>query len=370
VNRKDVAGRNVFQGGFLGLDNIGVFDRSAQLPTGGYLSQADGTAWMGMYAVNMLAIAVELAAHDKNYEHLANKFFQHFLYIADAINAERAGDKGLWHEQDQFYYDQLYLPSGESVPLRVRSAVGMVPIYATAVMNIDVLEHLPQLRARVSWFVENRPELAANVAKMDSGGMSHRRLMAFVSPDRLRMLLRRFFSEDEFLSPHGLRMLSKAHQTDPFVLNVGGASFRVDYEPAESTSGSFGGNSNWRGPVWFPLNYLFIESLQKFHHFLGDDYTIEFPTGSGHYLTLWDISQELSQRLISVFRTDENGKRPFQASAIEQSEHWREHILFHEYFHGDTGKGLGASHQTGWTALVAKLIQQTSKYKTDNVTGR
>jgi hypothetical protein len=363
VNRKDVAGRNVFQGGFLGLDNIGVFDRSAQLPTGGYLSQADGTAWMGMYAVNMLAIAVELAAHDANYEHIANKFFQHFLYIADAINAERDGDMGLWHEEDQFYYDQLYLPSGESVPLRVRSAVGMVPIYAAAVLDPEALDRLPQLRERVEWFIANRPELAANVASMDVEGTRKRRLMAFVSPDRLRIILRRLFSEDEFLSPHGLRMLSKSHQANPFVLDVGGATFWVDYEPAESTSGSFGGNSNWRGPVWFPLNYLLIESLQKFHHFLGDGYTIEFPTGSGHFLTLWDISLELSQRLISLFRTDANGKRPFQRFEIERSEHWSEHILYHEYFHGDTGEGLGASHQTGWTALVAKLIQQTSQYK-------
>jgi hypothetical protein len=363
VNRKDVAGRNVFQGGFLGLDNIGVFDRSAQLPEGGYLAQADGTAWMGVYAVNMLAIAIELAARDKNYEDIANKFFQHFLYIADAINAERDGDMGLWHPEDQFYYDQLYLPSGERIPLRVRSAVGMLPIYAVEVIDPETLDRLPQLKERVEWFIANRPELAANVASMDVEGTRKRRLMAFVSPERLHIILRRLFAEEEFLSPHGLRMLSKAHQANPYDLDLAGASFRVDYEPAESTSGSFGGNSNWRGPVWFPLNYLLIESLQKFHHFLGDGYTIEFPTGSGRFLTLWDISQQLSQRLISLFRTNENGKRPFQRSEIEQSEHWREHILFHEYFHGDTGEGLGASHQTGWTALVAKLIQQTWEYK-------
>lgn len=361
VNRKDVAGRSVFQGGFLGLDNIGVFDRGA-LPTGGYLAQADGTAWMGVYAIGMLAIAVELAMHDKTYEHLAHKFFQHFLYIADAINAERDGDVGLWDPQDRFYYDQLYLPSGERVPLRVRSAVGMIPIFAVAVIEPEKLDNLPQLKEKVEWFIANRPELAANVASMDVEGMRKRRLMAFVNPDRLRELLRRLFSEDEFLSPYGLRMLSKSHQANPYVLNVNGASFRVDYEPGESTSGSFGGNSNWRGPVWFPLNYLLIESLQRYHHFLGDDYTIEFPTGSGRFFTLWDISRQLSQRLISLFRADENGKRPFQSAGIEQSEHWREHILFHEYFHGDTGVGLGASHQTGWTALVAKLIQQTSEY--------
>jgi hypothetical protein len=365
VNRKDVAGRNVFQGGFLGLDNIGVFDRSAQLPTGGYLSQADGTAWMGVYAINMLAIAVELAAHDKNYEHIANKFFQHFLYIADAINNDAEGEPGLWDPEDQFYYDQLTLPSGEHVPLRVRSAVGMIPIFAVQPIDPGTLEQLPQLKERVEWFIANRPELATNVASMDVEGTRKRRLMAFVNPDRLRAILRRLFSEDEFLSPHGLRMLSKSHQANPYVLHVDGASFRVDYEPAESTSETFGGNSNWRGPVWFPLNYLVIESLQRFHHFLGDGYTIEFPTGSGRFLSLWDISLELSQRLISLFRADENGKRPFQRFEIEQSEHWRDHVLFHEYFHGDTGEGLGASHQTGWTALVAKLIQQTSQYKTD-----
>jgi hypothetical protein len=365
VNRKDVAGRNIFQGGFLGLDNIGVFDRNIQLPAGGYLSQADGTAWMGMYAINMLAIAVELAAHDKNYEAIANKFFQHFLYIADAINAERDGEMGLWNEEDQFYYDQLYLPGGETIPLRVRSAVGMVPIFAVAAIDSETLDHLPHVKESVEWFIANRPELAANVASMSVGGTTSRRLMALVNPDRLRILLRRLFSEDEFLSPRGLRMLSKAHQARPYELNAGGGSFCIDYEPAESTSGSFGGNSNWRGPVWFPLNFLLIESLQKFHHFLGDSYTIEFPTGSGRFFTLWEISLQLSERLISLFRTGEDGTRPFQRFEIERSEGWREHVLFHEYFHGDTGEGLGASHQTGWTALVAKLIQQTWQYKTD-----
>jgi hypothetical protein len=361
VNRKDIAGRSIFQGGFLGLDNIGVFDRGA-VPTGGYLAQADGTAWMGVYAVSMLAIAVELATYDKNYEHLAHKFFQHFLYIADAINAERDGDMGLWDSQDRFYYDQLYLPNGERVPLRVRSAVGMIPIFAVAVIDPEKLDNLPALKEKLDWFIANRPELAANVASMDVEGMRERRLMAFVNPDRLRDILRRLFAEDEFLSPYGVRMLSKSHQANPFVLNVNGASFRVDYEPGESTTGSFGGNSNWRGPVWFPVNYLLIEALQRYHYFLGDNYTIEFPTGSGQFLTLWDISLQLSQRLISLFRADTNGKRPFQSTDIEKSEHWGEHILFHEYFHGDTGVGLGASHQTGWTALVAKLIKQTSEY--------
>ena len=365
VNRKDISGRNIFQGGFLGLDNIGVFDRSTKLPTGGYLAQADGTAWMGVYSLNMLAIAIELARHDPVYEHLANKFFEHFLYIADAINAQRDDDVGLWDPQDEYYYDQLYLPTGERIPLKVRSAVGMIPIFAVETLDPDTLEKLPLLKQRVEWFIANRPELAENVARIEIGGMRQRRLMAIVNPDRLRRILRRIFSEDEFLSPHGLRMLSKFHQANPFQLNVGGASFRVDYEPAESTSGLFGGNSNWRGPVWFPLNFLLIESLQKFHYYLGDDYKVEFPTGSGTMLTLWQIAQQLSHRLISLFRADENGVRPFQnaGTAIEHSAHFRDHILFHEYFNGDTGQGLGASHQTGWTALVAKLVQQTSEYE-------
>jgi hypothetical protein len=368
VNRKDVAGRNVFQGGFLGLDNIGVFDRSTKLPTGGYLAQADGTAWMAVYSLNMLAIAIELARHDPVYEHLANKFFEHFLYIADAMNSQIADDDngiGLWDPQDEFYYDQLYLPTGERIPLKVRSAVGVIPIFAVETLDPDTLEKLPLLKARVEWFIANRPELAENVARIEVSGLRQRRLLAIVNPERLRRILRRLFAEEEFMSPHGLRALSKFHDANPFVLNVGGAQFRVDYEPAESTSGLFGGNSNWRGPVWFPLNYLLIESLQKFHYYLGDDYKIEFPTGSGKMLSLWEISQELSHRLISLFRMRADGTRPFQRenSILEHDVHWRDHLLFHEYFNGDTGQGLGASHQTGWTALVAKLIQQTSDYE-------
>jgi hypothetical protein len=367
VNRKDVAGRNVFQGGFLGLDNIGVFDRSTKLPTGGYLAQADGTAWMAVYSLNMLAIAIELARHDPVYEHLANKFFEHFLYIADAMNSQSADDDGigLWDPQDEFYYDQLYLPTGERIPLKVRSAVGIIPIFAVETLDPDTLEKLPLLKQRVEWFIANRPELAENVARIEVSGLRQRRLLAIVNPDRLRRILRRVFAEDEFLSPHGMRALSKFHEANPYVLNVGGASFRVDYEPAESTSGLFGGNSNWRGPIWFPLNYLLIESLQKFHYYLGDDFKVEFPTGSGTLLNLWEISQQLSHRLIGLFRAGPDGTRPFQRadSPVEHGGHWRDHLLFHEYFNGDTGQGLGASHQTGWTALVAKLVQQVSEYE-------
>jgi len=368
VNRKDISGRNVFQGGFLGLDNIGIFDRSTKLPTGGYLAQADGTAWMAVYSLNMLAIAIELSRHDPVYEHLANKFFEHFLYIADAMNSQRDDEDesvGLWDPQDEFYYDQLYLPTGERIPLKVRSAVGVIPIFAVETLDPDTLEKLPLLKARVEWFIANRPELAENVARIETSGMRQRRLLAIVNPERLRRILRRLFAEEEFLSPHGLRALSKFHDANPYVLNVGGASFRVDYEPGESTSGMFGGNSNWRGPIWFPLNYLLIESLQKFHYYLGDDYKIEFPTGSGEMLTLWQISQRLSNRLIGLFRAGADGARPFQNpdSAIEHSPHWRDQLRFHEYFNGDTGMGLGASHQTGWTALVAKLIQQVAEYE-------
>ncbi len=364
VNRKDLTGRNVFQGGFLGLDNIGVFDRSAVLPTGGYLAQSDGTSWMGVYALTMFAIAVELAKVEDPYEDIANKFFEHFLYIADAMNAQRDDDQGLWDPGDEFYYDQLFLPDGERIPLKIHSVVGILPVFAVETLSAAMLEHLPRLKRRVEWFLANRPELAENVARMEIGGMRERRLMAIVSPDRLRRILRRVFDENEFLSPYGIRMLSRFHREHPYVLRLGGAEFQVDYEPAESTSGLFGGNSNWRGPVWFPLNYLLIESLQKFHYYLGDDYRVEFPTGSGTMLTLWECSQELSRRLVALFRRGADGKRPFNGAVelFQTDPHWRDQILFHEYFDGDTGEGLGASHQTGWTALVAKLIQQLADY--------
>ena len=364
VNRKDVRGQNVFQGGFLGLDNIGVFDRSAQLPTGGYLAQSDGTSWMGVYCLNMLAIAIELAKVEDVYEDIASKFFEHFLYIADAMNAEREDEQGLWDPGDEFYYDQLFLPDSERIPLKVHSVVGIIPIFAVETSGAGVLDHLPAFRRRIEWFLRNRPELAENIARMEAGAMRERGLIAIVNPDRLRRILRRVFDESEFLSPHGVRMLSRFHLDHPYVLRVNGNEFRVDYEPAESTSGLFGGNSNWRGPVWFPLNYLLIESLQKFHYYLGDDYRVEFPTGSGNMLTLWDCSMELQRRLIGLFGRDAAGRRPFNGDValFQHDPHWRDLILFHEYFNGDTGEGLGASHQTGWTALVAKMIQQVTEY--------
>ncbi len=364
VNRKDVAGRNVFQGGFLGLDNIGPFDRSKALPQGAYLAQSDGTSWMAVYAANMLAIAIELAKVESIYEDVASKFFEHFLIIADAMNSERPDEPGLWDPGDQFYYDQLYLADGERIPMKVRSVVGIVPIFAVEAIEAGTLERLPQFGKRVDWYLSNRPELAQNVAPIDVGGMRERRLMAICNPDRLRAILRRVLDESEFLSPHGVRMLSRYHLDHPYVLKLGGEEFRCDYEPAESTSGLFGGNSNWRGPVWFPLNFLLIEALQRFHFYLGDEYTVEFPTGSGRMLTLWQVAMELSHRLVDLFRVDADGRRPFLGAnpLFQNDPRWRDNILFHEYFNGDTGEGLGASHQTGWTGLVAKLIDQLAAY--------
>jgi hypothetical protein len=334
------------------------------LPTGGYLAQADGTSWMGVYSLNMLAIAIELAKHDPTYEDIASKFFEHFLYIADAMNSLRADDEGLWDDAEGFYYDQLFLPSGERIALKVRSMVGLIPLFAVETISSSTLAALPNLRRRMEWFITNRPELSENVAHLETEGLGERRLLAIVTPERLRRVLRTLFAEDEFLSPHGLRSLSKFHAGHPYVLNVGGTSFRVDYEPAESSTGTFGGNSNWRGPVWFPLNYLLIESLQRFHFYLGDAFVVEFPTGSGRMLTLWQISMELAQRLIGLFVRDADGRRPVfgDHEPFASDPHWRDLISFCEYFHGDSGEGLGATHQTGWTALVAKLIQQVAEY--------
>ncbi|MBV9438770.1 MAG: glucosidase, partial [Candidatus Eremiobacteraeota bacterium] len=295
VNRKDVAGRNVFQGGFLGLDNIGPFDRDAPMPYGTALAQSDGTSWMGVYALNMLAIAMELAKVEEIYEDVAEKFFQHFLIIADAMNSQREEDRGLWDSEDEFYYDQLFLPGGDRIPIKVRSIVGIIPLFAVEPIPAKALAQTPRLRRRIEWFIKNRPELAESIARIDVGGMHERRLLAIVSPDRLRRILRRVFDPEEFLSPYGVRMLSRYHLAHPYVLNVNNAEFRVCYEPAESTSGLFGGNSNWRGPVWFPLNYLLIEALQRFHYYLGDEYLVEFPTGSGTMLTLWECALELSR---------------------------------------------------------------------------
>ena len=363
VNRKDAEGRNVFQGGFLGLDNIGVFDRSAPLPTGGHLEQADGTGWMSMYSLNLLAIALELAKEDPSYEDVASKFWEHFLYIANAINHLGNDGVGMWDEADGFFYDVLHTPSDGHIPLKIRSMVGLIPLYAVETLDSAIVERLSGFKRRLEWFIQNRRDLTANVACMNTKGVGERRLLSIVNADQLRRVLRFMLDEQEFLSPYGLRALSRVHKHQPYRLPVDGMEYRVDYEPGESSTGLFGGNSNWRGPIWFPVNYLLIESLQKFHHYLGDDFKVECPTGSGQYMTLWEVSQELSRRLTRIFLEDGRRTRPVHGSQAQYRDdpHWRDLVLFYEYFHGDDGSGVGASHQTGWTGLVAKLLQQSGE---------
>ena len=360
VNRKDAEGKNVFQGGFLGLDNIGVFDRSAALPTGGHLEQSDGTSWMGMYCLNMLAIALELARDNPAYEDMASKFWEHFLYIAHAMGTKGEEGGNLWDDQDGFFYDVLHRPDGTRMPLKVRSMVGLIPLFAVETLEPDMLQRLPGFARRLEWFIENRPDLVEHVACMRTPGHGERRLLSVVDQGQLRRILQVMLDESEFFSPHGVRALSRRHLDEPYTLVVEGHEHRVTYEPGESSTGLFGGNSNWRGPVWFPVNFLLVESLQKFHHYLGDDFTVECPTGSGRMRTLAEVASELSARLTSIFLADDRGRRPvFGDEALFQHDpHWKDLIAFHEYFHGDTGAGVGASHQTGWTALVAKLLQQ------------
>jgi len=364
VNRKDEDGNNVFQGGFLGLDNIGVFDRSAPLPTGGHMEQADGTAWMGMYCLNMLAIALELARTKPAYEDMASKFFEHFIYISNAINIE-SEDHGLWDEKDGFYYDRIHLPGGKSFPLKIRSFVGLIPLFAVETLEPDLLEMLPKFKRRMEWFINNRPHLVEKVASLVQPGTGDRRLLALVNQERLVRVLVHMLDENKFLSEYGLRSLSKEHEHHPFTFSMDGQSYTVQYEPGESTSSLFGGNSNWRGPIWFPLNYLMVETLQKFYHFCGDDVQVELPSGSGNKTTLDHVADELSNRLTSIFNRSRDGRRAvFGDNPIfQQDSHWKDYLLFYEYFHGDSGEGLGASHQTGWTALVAKLIQQSGERK-------
>ncbi len=359
VNRKDAQGRNIFQGGFLGLDNIGVFDRSKSLPSGGFINQADGTSWMAMYCLNLLRIALELARHNKVYEDIATKFFEHFLGIAAAINGVEDGALGLWDEQDEFYYDRLCLPDGESVPLKVRSAVGLIPLFAVEVLEPGLPKELPEFAGRMEWFLNYRPDLAKLVSRWHECGVGDRRLLSLLRGHRMKCLLRRALDESEFLSDHGVRALSKVHEREPYRLECGGKTQEVCYWPAESQNGLFGGNSNWRGPVWMPLNFLLIESLQKFYHYYGDDFKIECPTGSGQWLTLSEVANELARRLMRLFLRDADGQRPVLKyhPKLATDPHFRDYILFHEYFHGDTGRGVGASHQTGWTGLIAKLIR-------------
>jgi hypothetical protein len=367
VNRKDAQGRNVFQGGFLGLDNISVYDRGKPLPAGAQLDQSDGTSWMAMYCLNMLAIALELARQDTVYEDVATKFLEHFFYIAHAMNDRPSvrGDDGvdLWDEEDEFYYDVLHFGDGSHQFVKVRSMVGLIPLLAVETMDSDILEMLPDFRRRLLWFLDHRPDLTKNVASVTQEGQGRRRLFSVVNSDRLRSILRRMLDESEFLSPHGLRSLSRCYLAHPYTKIIDNETRTIDYQPAESTTNLFGGNSNWRGPIWFPLNYLIIEALQKYDYYFGSDFQLEFPTGSGKMMTLWEVSTELSRRLISLFERDDNGRRPvFGGTEYFQTDpNWRDHIPFNEYFNGDNGAGLGASHQTGWTGLVAKLIQQSGE---------
>ena len=363
VNRKDADGMNIFQGGFLGLDNIGVFDRSAPLPTGGHIAQSDGTSWMAMYALNLLAIAMELAKEDPSYEDVASKFWEHFLYIAHAMNNRGDDEIRLWDEQDGFFYDVLHLPEGKPFPMKVRSMVGLIPLFAVETLEPELLERLPDFKRRMEWFIQNRPDLTANVACMRTPGNAERRLLSIVSQQQLRSVLRFMLDENEFFSPYGIRAVSRFHQDHPYMLQVNGTQHRVDYEPAESSNGLFGGNSNWRGPIWFPLNYLLVESLQKFHHYLGEDFKVECPVGSGQMLTLWEVAAEISKRLSRIFLKDAEQRRPVfgPTEKFQTDTNWSDLIPFHEYFHGDNGSGIGASHQTGWTGLVAKLLQQSGE---------
>jgi hypothetical protein len=363
VNRKDADGKNLFSGGFLGLDNIGLFDRSKPLPTGGHLEQADGTAWMAFYCATMLSMALELARTDAAYEDMASKFFEHFIHIADAMNA--LGEAGLWDEQDGFYYDEIHLADDgvkREIPLRVRSIVGLLPLIAVEVLEQATIDRLPAFKKRMGWFLENRRDLMGGVS---FGTEQHGHvLLALPSRERLVRVLKYMLDENELLSPFGIRSLSKAHAT-PYTLSLGGQEFSIDYEPGESHTWLFGGNSNWRGPVWMPVNYLFVEALQRYHHFYGDELRVECPTGSGTWMNLDEVARELSRRLASLFQPDANGARPCHGGDARYATdpHWRDLVLFHEYFHADTGRGVGATHQTGWTALVIRLLEDLARAK-------
>jgi hypothetical protein len=362
VNRKDVGGAHLFSGGFLGLDNIGVFDRSQPLPTGGFLEQADGTAWMAFFCATMLSMALELAREDSAYEDIASKFFEHFIAIADAVN--RLGGTGLYSEEDGFYYDHLRV-GDRTIPLCIRSMVGIIPLFAAEVIEQSALNGLPGFTKRMNWFLENRKDLAATITNMKEEGREEYRLLAIPSRNRLLKVLRYVLDEREFLSPFGIRSLSRIHAEHPYVFTVEGKEFRVDYNAGESTSGMFGGNSNWRGPVWIPLNYLLVEALERYHHFYGDSLKIECPTGSGRLATLGEAAREISRRMTSIFLPDSTGRRPVHGDEARYARDpaWRNLILFYEYFHGETGRGLGASHQTGWTALVARWLEDTARLR-------
>jgi len=360
VNRKDEFGNNVFEGGFLGLDNVGVFDRNKKLPDGYSLEQSDGTSWMAMFCLNMLEIALELASHDMAYEDVASKFFEHFMYISSAMNVRGADGVELWDEEDGFYYDVLRHSDCTCERLKVRSVVGLIPLFAVTVLEPSVIEKFPGFRRRMQWFLDNRPDLTANVASMQLPGQQDRLLLTIVKKDKLERVLQKFLQPEEFLSDHGLRSVSKFHHNNPFTIVLGGQHFGIDYEPGESTTGEFGGNSNWRGPIWFPLNYLMIESLQKYDYYYGDACQPNMPAPDGPRVTLGEVAADLERRLLAIFLPDKDGIRPVNGGnpKFNSDPYWKDLIMFNEYFHGDNGKGLGANHQTGWTGVIAKIIQQ------------
>ncbi len=356
VNRKDADGRNIFQGGFLGLDNIGVFDRSAPLPTGGYLDQSDGTAWVAAYSLQLMRIALELSHENPIYQDIATKFFEHFLHIAEAMT--KLGGHGLWDEEDGFYYDSLHLPDGKVMPLKVRSMVGLLPLFAVEVLEPEELEHAPEFRKRLEWFLDHRPDLAALVSRWNEPGRGQKRLLSLLRGSRMKRLFKRMLDETEFLSPYGIRALSKHHEAHPYRFGFGNQQLDVRYQPAESTSGLFGGNSNWRGPIWFPVNFILIDAMREYHRYYGDEFRIECPTGSGKFVSIAEAADEIARRLVRIFLPGKDGVRPFMShqQAFARNPHFKDNLLFHEYFHGDTGRGVGAMHQTGWTGLVANLI--------------
>ncbi len=363
VNRKDNLGRNIFQGGFLGLDNIGIFDRSAQLPTGGYINQSDGTSWMAMYALNLMRVALELAEHNHVYEDIASKFFEHFLNIAAAMSSMYSEGVGLWDDEDKFFYDVLNLPNDEKVRMRIRSMVGLIPLFAVETLEPEMLDRLPGFRKRLEWFLSHRPDLADLVSHWQSPGRGERRLLSLLRGHRMKSLLRRMLDESEFLSDYGVRSMSRYHLDHPFTLKVGNVDQSVRYTPGESDARLFGGNSNWRGPIWFPLNFLIIESLQKFHHYYGDEFKVECPTGSGRFATIDEVAAELSRRLSRIFLKDASGERAVlrHEPALQTDLYYQDCIPFYEYFHGDSGRGAGASHQSGWTSLIAKLLMPRAR---------
>ena len=362
VNRKDPEGKNVFQGGFLGLDNIGVFDRSMPLGDGNFIDQSDGTSWMAAYCLQMLAMSIELAHDDPAYEDVASKFFEHFVYISQAMNDMGGKGIGLWNEEDGFYYDVLHLSDGRHIPMKARSMVGLVPLFAVETFEPEALANLPAFSRRMRWFLDHHPDVGEHVDMSRHTEHGPRLLLTIANRQKLERIYRYVFDENEFLSPHGVRALSKFHKDHPYILDFDGHSSSVDYEPGESTSNLFGGNSNWRGPVWFPMNFLLMESMQRIHYYYGDEFQVEFPTGSGQKKNLWEAASDLARRLSGIFLRRDGRRAVFGDNALLQNDpFWRDHILFYEYFHGDTGVGLGASHQTGWTALAAKLLEQSGE---------